>query len=328
VTSTAPDDQLLAAAADGSLTTPGVLKVQTERLLATPRALESFQHWVNEWWELEALPSVEKDTGLYRNWTRDLPAAFAHETNLFLADAWQTGPTLQKLLAGTTTFADANLATFYGYPLPAQPGFQPIALDPTRASGLLTQGSFLATHAQANQTSPVQRGKFVRARLFCTTPPPPPPDLVVTPPKVDPRLSTRQRYQEHSADPFCASCHQLMDPIGFTFEHFDATGRWRDVDGGQPVDATGALTGTDVDGDLDGVASLGARLAGSDQVRGCVATQWFRWAFGRTEVSSDDLCTIDILAGALASGGGDLRSLVRATVTTPTFLDNRSAGAQ
>lgn len=328
VTSTAPDDQLLASAADGSLTAPAVLAAQTERLLATTRALESFQHWINEWWELEALPAVEKDTNLYRNWTDDLPAAFAQETNLFLADAWQSGPTLAKLLTGTTTFADANLATFYGYPLPAQAGFQPIALDPTRASGLLTQGSFLATHAQANQTSPVQRGKFVRARLFCTTPPPPPPDLVVTPPTVDPRFSTRQRYQMHSEDPSCSGCHSLMDPIGFSFEHFDATGAWRDVDGGQPVDATGALTGTDVDSDLDGVVSLSARLVKSDEVRGCVATQWFRWAFGRTEVSADDLCTINTLSGALAGAGGDLRSLVRTTVKTPTFLLNQSGGSQ
>jgi hypothetical protein len=328
VTSTAPDDQLLAAAADGSLSTPSVLTAQTERLLATPRALESFQHFVNEWWELEPLAAIEKDTNLYRNWTPDLPAAFAQETNLFLADAWQNGPTLERLLTGTTTFADVNLASFYGYPLPSQPGFQPIALDPTRASGLLTQGSFLATHAKADQTSPVLRGRFVRALLFCTPPPPPPPDLVITPPTVDPRLSTRQRFQQHTADPFCAGCHTLMDPIGFSFEHFDATGHWRDVDGGLPVDATGSLGGTDVDGDLDGVASLAARLVKSEEVRGCVATQWFRWTFGRTEQTADDLCTISTLTSALTSAGGDMRSLIRATVKTPTFLAIRSGDAQ
>jgi len=322
ITSTAPDDTLLAAADDGRLATPAGLGAEAERLLATPRALESFQHWVTEWWELGALPAVEKDVLLFRDWSPALPAAFAEETRLFLADAWRAGPTLRRLLTGATTFADADLARFYGYALPApgQAGFQAIALDPARASGLLTQGSFLATHAHADKTSPVLRGKFVRARLFCTTPPPPPPDLVVTPPTVDPRLSTRQRYAAHTQEPGCAGCHQLMDPIGLAFEHFDAAGRWRDVDGGQPVDATGALGGTDVDGDLDGVASLGARLADSAEVRGCVATQWFRWAFGRSEAGKDDLCAIDTLAAALAAGGGDLRALVRATITTPVFL--------
>ena len=132
-----------------------------------------------------------------------------------------------------------------------------MTLDPARASGLLTQGSFLAEHAKADQTSPVLRGKFVRQQLFCTPPPPPPPDIVVQPPTVDPRLTTRQRFAQHTADESCAACHMFLDPIGFTFEHYDAAGRWRDTDGGgQAVDATGELTGTDVDGALDGVASL------------------------------------------------------------------------
>ena len=90
-----------------------------------------------------------------------------------------------------------------------------------------------------------------------------------------------------------------MDPIGFTFEHYDAAGRWRDIDGGQPVDATGMLTGTDVDGALDGVPSLATRLGGSAQVADCAATQWFRYAFGRQEVSTGDVCTIGKLASAL-----------------------------
>jgi hypothetical protein len=320
VTSSAPDDQLLSAAADGRLATAQGLLDQTERLMTTQRAVESFQHFVIEWWELEALAAVEKDTNLFRTWTDDLPAAFLQETNLFLADAWQNGPTLEHLFTGTTTFADANLAAFYGYPVPAQPGFQPIALDPTRASGLFTQGAFLATHAKADQTSPVLRGKFVRARLLCDPPPPPPPDIVITPPTVDPRLSTRERFQQHTSDQFCLGCHRLMDPIGFTFEHFDATGRWRDDDGGKPVDASGSLTESDIDGDVDGLGQLTAKLLQSGQVRTCVATQWFRWAFGRSEQTSDDLCTIGQLSGALAASGGDMRSLVRATVKSPTFL--------
>jgi len=160
----------------------------------------------------------------------------------------------------------------------------------------------------------------VRARLFCDPPGPPPSNIVITPPVVDPRKSTRERFQEHTADAFCASCHQLMDPIGFAFEHYDATGRWRDIDAGMPVDATGMLTETDVDGAIDGVQQLTAKLLKSPQVKSCVATQWFRWAFGRTEQTPDDVCTIGQLAHALDAAGGDLRSLVRATVKSPTFL--------
>ena len=320
VTSSAPDAALLAAVADGSLATSAGLSAQTERLLATPHAAEAFEHFVNEWWELDSLPSVEKDTDLFRTWSDGLPAAFAEETRRFLDDAWRNGPTLTRLLTGATTYADINLADFYGYPLPTQPGFQPIAVDPAHAAGLFSQGAFLATHAKADQTSPVLRGKFVRSRLFCDPPGPPPPDIVITPPVVDPRKSTRERFQEHTADAFCASCHQLMDPIGFAFEHYDATGRWRDIDSGMPVDATGTLTQTDVDGPIDGVQQLTAKLLKSAQVESCVATQWFRWAFGRTEQTADDVCTIGQLAHALDAAGGDLRSLVRATVKSPTFL--------
>ncbi len=320
VTSSAPDSALLAAVADGSLGTSAGLSAETERLLATPHAAEAFEHFVNEWWELDSLPAVEKDTSLFRNWNDTLPAAFAEETRRFLDDAWQKGPTLQRLFTGATTYADINLADFYGYPLPSQPGFQPIAVDSAHAAGLFSQGAFLATHAKADQTSPVLRGKFVRSRLFCDPPGPPPSNLVITPPVVDPRKSTRERFQEHTADAFCAGCHQLMDPIGFAFEHYDATGRWRDIDAGMPVDATGNLTETDVDGPIDGVQQLTAKLLKSAQVENCVATQWFRWAFGRTEQTPDDVCTIGQLAHALDAGGGDLRSLVRATVKSPTFL--------
>jgi hypothetical protein len=320
VTSTAPDAALLAAAGDGRLGTAAGVMSETERLLATPRAAEAFQHFVTEWWELEALPAVQKDTNLFRSWNDTIPAAFAEENRLFLADAWQKGPTLARLLTSGTTFADLNLADFYGYPLPVQPGFQPIAVDPTHAAGLFGQGAFLATHAKADQTSPVLRGKFVRARLLCDPPGPPPANIVITPPLVDPRKPTRVRFQQHTADAFCAGCHHLMDPIGFAFEHFDATGRWRDSDADLPVDATGTLTETDVDGDIDGVQQLAAKLLASAQVRSCVATQWFRWAFGRSEQTDDDLCTIGQIAQALEAAGGDLRSLVRATVQSPLFL--------
>src|SRR4029078_1276246 len=132
-----------------------------------------------------------------------------------------------------------------GLPAPGGTGFQRVDLDPTRAAGVLTQGSFLAEHAKADQTSPWLRGNFVPATLLCDPPPPPPPDIVVMPPTVDPRLSTRQRFAQHTADQRCASRHAEMDPSGFAFEHYDAAGRWRDIDGGQPVDASGMLTGTD-----------------------------------------------------------------------------------
>jgi hypothetical protein len=328
IVASAPDDALLSAAESGALESEAGLDEAAERLLAEPQAVTAFSHFVEQWWDFESLAGLEKDRGLFKQWSAELPAAFAQETRLFLADAWSRGPTLRALLSSPTTFVDQNLASFYGYPLPTASGFQRVALDPSRASGLLTQGAFLATHAKANQTSPVHRGKFVRAQLFCTPPPPPPPDIVVKPPSVDPRLSTRQRFLQHEAEPLCAGCHELMDPIGFAFEHFDATGRYRDVDAGKPVDATGTLMGTDVDGPLDGVVSLSTRLVASEAVRKCVATQWFRYAFGRNEQTASDSCTIDALAQTLQREDGDLRRMIKATVGQSLFrLAERAEGA-
>ncbi|HWA72538.1 MAG TPA: DUF1592 domain-containing protein [Polyangiaceae bacterium] len=328
ILASAPDEALLSAAESGALDTEAGLDSEAERLLAEPQAVTAFSHFVEQWWDTESLIGLEKDRGLFRQWSADLPAAFAEETRLFLADVWSRGPTVRALLSSPTTFVDQNLASFYGYPLPSASGFQRVTLDPTRASGLLTQGAFLATHAKANQTSPVHRGKFVRARLFCTPPPPPPPDIAVKPPNVDPRLSTRERFLQHEAEPLCAGCHKLMDPIGFAFEHFDATGRYRDVDAGKPVDATGTLTGTDVDGPLDGVVSLSSRLVESEEVRQCVATQWFRYAFGRNEQTASDTCTIDALAQTLQREDGDLRRMIKATVGQSLFrLAERAEGA-
>ncbi len=319
LTGAPPDPALLAAAGRGELATEPGLLAQADRLLADGRAAELFVHFASEWWEVEAVAGVDKNRALYRTWTDATPAALATETSLFLTDAWNSGPTLAALLTAPVTFADSSLAAFYGLPDPGGTGYQRIALDPTRAAGMLTQGAFLAVHAKADQTSPVLRGKFVRAQLFCRPPPPPPPTIVVAPPPVDPRLPTRARFAQHTADPVCAGCHTLMDPIGFAFEHEDAAGVWRDTDADQPVDATGALTGTDVDGDLDGMPSLAGKLAGSAEVASCAATQWFRYAFGRSEQTASDLCAISALAATLSGPGGDFKKMVRETVRLAAF---------
>ena len=319
LTGAGPDAALLAAAGAGELATEAGLLAQTDRLLGDPRAAELFVHFATEWWEIEPVATMDKDESLYPAWTDATPAALAQETTLFLSDAWKNGPTLASLLTAPVTFADASLASYYGLPAPGGDGYQRIALDPARAAGMLTQGSFLAVHAKANQTSPVLRGKFVRAQLLCTPPPPPPPSIVVSPPVVDPRLPTRQRFAQHTADAFCASCHTLMDPIGFAFENYDPIGRWRDTDADVPVDATGALTGTDVDGDLNGIPSLASKLAVSAEVGTCAATQWFRYAFGRSEQTSGDLCAISALASTLTGPGGDFKQMVRQTVRMAAF---------
>jgi len=323
LTASTPDAELLDAAESGELETSDGLLKQADRLLETERAREAFSHFVFEWWDLERLPVIQKDTALFRTWDTTLPTRLGLETQAFLDAAWKATPSLEVFLGAPYTYVDSALATFYGLSQPSGTGFQRVELGPTRAAGLLTQGSFLAVQAKANQTSPILRGKFVRDRLFCDPPEPPPPDLVVSAPTVDPRLSTRERFAQHTANPECSGCHASMDPIGFAFEHYDPVGRWRDTDAGKPVDSSGSLVGTDVDGDVDGVPALAERLLASDEVRTCVATQWFRYAFGRDATTSADACTVGALVSELSRSKGNLRSVMRATVAQELFREQR-----
>lgn len=324
---TTPDDTLLAAADDGQLATrDGVARV-ARRLLDDPRAHAVTATFHAEWLGLDGLDNLDKDPVVFPAYTPALGERFRQETLRFVDHVvWNQGGTLAALLTSPVTFADSALASFYGAPAPTAPdgdGFGTVATDPARRAGLLTQASFLAVHAKPNQTSPVHRGRFVREQLFCTTPPPPPADIEIRPPALDPRMTSRQRFAEHTANSFCQMCHQLLDPIGFGFEHYDGLGHWRDTESGLPVDARGSLTGTDVDGDFDGAVALGERLAGSGRVALCYATEWFRFGYGRGETTAD-ACTVADLANAFAAAKGDVRELLVALTQTDAFRYRRA----
>src|SRR5262245_51166364 len=189
-------------------------------------------------------------------------------------------------------------------------------------AGILTQAGFLAVQAHPDQTSPVLRGKFVRTKLMCQVVPPPPMDVDITVPAVSEAPTARERFAAHeSAGTSCKSCHQLMDPIGLTFESFDSIGQYRTTENGATIDLSGMMIGSrngELDGSFTGVRELATRLAGSDQVRDCVATQWFRYAAGRSEEVPDG-CSLTTLQDAFGASGGDLTELVVAMTQTDAF---------
>ena len=181
-------------------------------------------------------------------------------------------------------------------------------------------GGLLAEHSGRNNTSPTHRGVFIRQALLCESLPPPPKDANPVPPVPKPNQTTRQALANHVTDASCAACHTMMDPIGFAFENFDASGFWRAVEGGQTIDASGSIVGSDVAGNFNGPVELGAKLAASDQVLACASTQWFRFAFGRDAADKvdGDQCALKTLQTALKSGGA--LELVRAIPQTAPFL--------
>jgi hypothetical protein len=181
----------------------------------------------------------------------------------------------------------------------------------------MTHAGLLALLAKPDRSSPIHRGLFVRETLLCQVPPPPP-DIVPEAPTVDDSQTTRQQFTQHSQDALCKGCHQLMDPIGFGFEHFDGLGRYRDQEWGLDIDASGELVATDVDGPYNGVVELAAKLGSSEQVKNCVATQWFRFGYGRAETEADT-CAMDEIQAAFAAADYDIKELIVALTQTDAF---------
>lgn len=316
-----PDQALLDAAAAGGLATPEDVEAHARRMLDDPKARRMVEHFHEQWLGTIRLATLEKDTTVFPAWSPELSAKQVQEALAFVDHVFFTGEgTLDELLTAPYTFVDAELAEFYGLPVPAGAGLQRTeAAGGVELSGILTLGGVLSAYALADTTDPIKRGLFVREHLLCQIPPPPP-DVIPELPPVDPDATTRERFEQHRADPVCAACHAMFDPIGFGFEHYDAVGRWRTTENGLPIDASGELAGADVAGEFVGVRELGTKLAASEDVAACMTRQWFRFAYGRLESQDLDACNMDTLAATFSESGHDLRELLVALTQTDAFL--------
>lgn len=315
-----PDRELFEAADRGLLATPADIERQARRLLADPRAREVVQSFNDQWLELEQVAAVEKDTALFPEFAPGLGRAMAEETRTFLDHVtWNEVNGFAALFTANYSFVAPELAALYDIPPPAGPGPQRVEMPSSQRAGLLTHAGLLALHAHADQSSPVHRGRFVRQRLLCQQLPSPPPDLMVEAPDLDPNLTTRERFAQHSSEPACAGCHQLMDPIGLGFETYDAIGKWRSSENGKPIDGSGELVQSDVAGPFNGAVELAHKLAQSAEAQACLTTQWFRYAYGRAETESDT-CTLATLRARLSAAGGSLPELLVALTQTDAFL--------
>jgi hypothetical protein len=315
-----PDDTLMAAAAADQLGSKELIAAQAQRMLDDPRARAMVAGFDEQWLQTYRLSSIQRDAATFPDFSPAIAAAMKTETDMFVDDVvWQSGGSLMDLFTASYTFRNKTLSTFYGGATGAAgAAFARVELDPTRTAGLLTQGGVMAAIAHAVDTDPTRRGKFVRVQLLCESIPPPPPEVNTMATSADPGQTTRQHAVAQRGSGSCGACHQLMDRIGFGFENYDAVGRWRDTDNGQPVDATGEIVGTDVPGAFDGPATLGQKLAGSAEARRCAVTQWWRFAAGRTEETAD-ACAIAGVDQAFAASGNRVRDLLLAITQTDGF---------
>ncbi|HVU00099.1 MAG TPA: DUF1592 domain-containing protein [Polyangiaceae bacterium] len=325
-----PDDELFAKATAGELDTPERIGEQVKRMLEDPKAHDVFAHFHDQWLKLDLLSGIDKDTAVFPTFSAPLAPLMTSETQKFLDWVVFQGPgTLDALLTSNVSFLNADLATYYGVSGVSGSDFQQVTLDDTRNAGFLTKGGLMAMLGKANQTAPVQRGKFVREQLLCQPLKPPPANIMIKPPELSSTLSTRERFAAHRTQTLCASCHELMDPIGLGFENFDGAGLFRTTENGKSIDATGQVNESDIPGTFDGAVDLAKKLAGSDQVRSCVATSWFRFANGRAE-TEDDACTMLGVTKKFSDAKYDLKTLLVALAESDSFQYRRvvPAGGQ
>ncbi len=314
-----PDDALLAHVEAGDLSDEAVLESEARRMLeARPEAArEGFLNFARQWLGLDKLDTLSRDLARYPEFSPQVARDLRTSLERQLEEAFGDGG-LFALFDADSAFVNANIAPLFGAAAEGDDLVE-VTLDPAQRRGLLTHPGLLAALSKPNQSDPVLRGKFVRERFMCQQLTPPPPNVATTPPDPAPGSTTRERFAEHSRNEACATCHRLMDPIGFGLEHYDALGAYRLVDEGVLVDARGEVVQSpDMEGKFNGGVELAEKLAESASVRDCVATQFFRYAVGRTETKKDT-CSLQKAREEFAASGGDFQELLVKLVKTDAF---------
>jgi len=269
-----PDAELLETAEQGKLTDPAVRAEQARRLLAKSSTRHHFRRFVLEWLEVDQLADLGKDVELAPSFER-LKPHMLDETRAFVDEVMvHEGASIRALLSAGFASVDPAMARYYGLD-----AYGPrVSLKGSARFGLLQQASFLAAHAHEDSTSPVKRGDFVMRKLLCTTLPRPQElSIEVTIPAPTPTQTTRERFTDHVTNTSCQACHAQIDPLGYTFENFDATGREQTHQNGKPIVTEAAVS---IDGErytFENSSDLSHWLADNETTHACFARHAFRY---------------------------------------------------
>ncbi len=322
--SSIPDDELLDTAIRSSLKQPAVLEKEVRRMLADTRSEALVNNFAEQWLYLRNLASASPDARMFPDFDDNLRQAFRRETEMFFESIMREDRNVLDLLRANYTFVNERLAKHYGIPNVYGSRFRRVTFDEGSVrGGLLSQGSVLTVTSYATRTSPVIRGKWILTNILGSPPPPPPPNVPPLKESADSGkvLTMRERMAEHRANPACAGCHKLMDPVGFALENYDAVGRWRTTEGGVPVDAAGSLP----DGSsFEGAAGLRQALLSHPELFVTTTTEkLLTYALGRGVEDYDASAVRGIVRTAR---GQDYRfsSLVLGIVNSTPFQMRRS----
>ena len=321
--SSIPDNELLDVAERRELSVPAIFEAQIERMLADPRSEALVGNFAGQWLTLRNAAAVQPDEDEFPDFGEALRQGFRRETELLFSSVLREDRSALDLLDADYTFVDERLARHYGIPNVRGSHFRRVALDDGARGGLLGHGSILTVTSYANRTSPVNRGKWVLENILGTPPPPPPPDVPdLETAEGGQALSMREAMEQHRANPVCASCHRLMDPLGLALENFDAIGRWRDRNETRgAINAAGELPdGTP----FDGPAGLkDALLRHPVRFVTTVTEKLMTYALGRG-IEYYDAPAVRAIVRDAAEDGYRLSSLVKGVVRSAPFQMRRS----
>ncbi len=327
--SSMPDDELLALAESGRLRDGDVLSGQVDRMLADPRASAFAANFAGQWLETRNLDIVKPDPDTFKDWNAELRDAMKLETTMFFEHVLRENRSIGDFLNADYTFLNERLAAHYGIEGVNGPEFRRVSLATDRRGGVLSQAGVLTVSSYPTRTSAVIRGKYVLQNILGMPPPPPPADVpLLSESAGDGTRSMREQLEVHRRNPSCAACHRNMDPLGFGLENYDAIGRWRDMDGRFPVDASGTLP----DGRRFGTASEMRALLVSQlpQFSRNLTSRMMTYAL-RRGLEPYDRRTVESIHRAVAADGYRLRTMVHQIVKSLPFQarrGERTAGAR
>lgn len=315
--SSMPDDELTQLARSGELHKPDVLNAQVTRMISDPKAQSLADNFAGQWLQLRKLAIVDPDPKRFPGIDAAMKADMATETEMFFGAVLRENRPITDFIDGKYTFLDQRLANLYGIPGVDGTQFRKVALTGDRG-GVLTQASVLTVTSNPTRTSPTKRGKWVLEQILGTPPPPPPPGVGMINDEQHKITATsiRQLMEEHRKNPMCAACHAKMDPLGFGLENFDAVGRWRTMDGGQPLDTSGVLPG-------------GVKFRGPSELKQillknkagfarALSEKLLTYALGRG-IESSDKCAVDAIVKQSAAQNYRFASLVADVVDSDPF---------
>ncbi len=316
--SSIPDDQLLNLAIKGQLSQPKVLESEVRRMLADPKAQRFVANFAGQWLQLRNLKNARPNSAEFPDFDDNLRQGFRQETEMLFASVLQEDRSVLDLLRADYTFLNERLARHYGNPGIYGTNFRRVPVTQEERKGILGHGSILTVTSHADRTSPVVRGKWILENLLGAPPPPPPPDVPTLPENAEgaPPKALRARLELHRANPICASCHKLMDPIGFSLDNFDAVGAWRTEESGAKIDATGQLAdGTPVNG---AVSLRNAVLARPEIFVGTVTEKLLIYGLGRG-LETYDMPAVRSIVRQSAPSNFKLSSIIMDVVRSVPF---------